>query len=45
MIRPLIEESSENKERLKRIMITTNFDLRGIESKLQSKKEGEHGKL
>jgi transcription antitermination factor NusG len=32
---PQMEETKENKERIKRMMITSNFDLRGIDSKIQ----------
>jgi len=36
---PDIKETPENKERIKRMMITPNFDLRGVESKVQVMKD------
>lgn len=36
---PDIPETKEDKERIKRMMITPNFDLRGIDSKLQVMRE------
>ena len=36
---PQMEETKENKERIKRMMITSNFDLRGIDSKIQVMRE------